>query len=49
MPIALVGGLLIVGNGGPARPESTVLIQGTKIVEVSQQRDFCSDVRGVNL
>src|SRR6266536_3557685 len=49
MVTALVGGVLIDGNGGPARPGSTVVIDGDTIVEVSQQRDFGSEVRVVDL
>jgi imidazolonepropionase-like amidohydrolase len=49
MRTALVGGTLIDGNGGQARPDSTLLIDGSKIVEVSQQREFGSDVRVVDL
>jgi imidazolonepropionase-like amidohydrolase len=49
MPTALVGGVLIDGNGGPARPESTVVIEGSTILEVSQQREFGSEVQVVDL
>jgi imidazolonepropionase-like amidohydrolase len=49
MVTALVGGVLLDGNGGPARPDSTLVIDGDTIVEVSQQRDFGSEVRVVNL
>jgi imidazolonepropionase-like amidohydrolase len=49
MVTALVGGTLIDGNGGPARPDSTVVIDGGTIAEVSRQRDFGSDARVVDL
>ncbi len=49
MVTALVGGRLIDGNGGAARPDTTVVIDGKTIVEVSQQRDFGSGVEIVDL
>jgi imidazolonepropionase-like amidohydrolase len=49
MVTALVDGVLIDGNGGPARPGSTLVIDGSTIVEVSQQRDFGTEVRVVEL
>jgi imidazolonepropionase-like amidohydrolase len=49
MVTALVGGVLIDGNGGPARPDTTVVVDGNTIAEVSQQRDFGSEVRVVDL
>lgn len=49
MVTALVNGVLIDGNGGAARPGSTVVVDGDRIVEVSQQRDFGSEVRVVDL
>ena len=45
MITALVGGTLLDGNGGPARRDTTVVIDGTTIREVSQQREFGADVR----
>lgn len=49
MVTALVGGVLIDGSGGSARRDSTVVIDGSSIVEVSQQRELGSDVRVVDL
>ncbi|MFN8634315.1 MAG: amidohydrolase family protein [Chloroflexota bacterium] len=49
MVTALVGGVLIDGNGGPAVPDSTVVVDGDTIVEVSQQREFGSEVRTIDL
>ena len=49
MVTALVNGVLIDGNGGAARPGSTVVVDGDSIVEVSQQRDFGSEVAVVDL
>ena len=49
MVTALVGGTLIDGNGGLARRDTTVVIDGDTIREVSQQREFGSDVRVVDL
>jgi imidazolonepropionase-like amidohydrolase len=49
MATALVGAYLIDGTGGAARSNATVVIDGSKIVEVGQQRDFGSDVRVVDL
>jgi imidazolonepropionase-like amidohydrolase len=49
MVTALVGGVVIDGNGGPARPDSTLVIDDGAIVEVSQQRDFGSEVTVVDL
>ena len=49
MVTALVNGVLIDGNGGPTRPGSTVVVDDGGIVEVSQQRDFGSEVTVVDL
>ena len=49
MRTALVGGVLLDGNGGSPRPDSSLVIDGSKIVEVSQQREFGSEVRVVDL
>ncbi len=49
MRLALVGGQVIDGNGGAALPEGTVVIEGSKIVEVSQQREFGSEVQTINV
>ena len=49
MRTALIGGVLIDGSGGPPRRNTTLLIEGTKIVDVSQQRAFGPDVRVVDL
>ena len=40
MRTALIGGVLIDGSGGPPRRDTTLLIEGNKIVDVSQQREF---------
>jgi imidazolonepropionase-like amidohydrolase len=45
MVTALVGGTLIDGNGGPARQNVTVVVDGGAIREVSQQHDFPDEVR----
>jgi imidazolonepropionase-like amidohydrolase len=44
MLIALVGGKVIDGNGGEPLEGGTVVIDGTKIVEISEKRKFSSDV-----
>jgi imidazolonepropionase-like amidohydrolase len=49
MVTALVNGALIDGNGGPARPGSTVVVDGERIAQVNQQRDFGSEVTVVDL
>jgi imidazolonepropionase-like amidohydrolase len=49
MVTALVNGVLIDGNGGPARPGSSVVVDGARIAEVSQQRDFGSEVTVMDL
>lgn len=49
MTLALVGGVLIDGNGGPPRPNTTLVIEGERIVEVSQRRDLGSEVRVLDL
>ena len=49
MRTALIGGVLIDGSGGPPRRDTTLLIEGTKIVDVSQQRAFGPEVRIVDL
>jgi len=49
MVTALVNGVLIDGSGGAARPGSTVVVDGDSIAEVSQQRDFGSEVRVIDL
>ena len=49
MVTALVGGVLIDGKGGPPRRDTTLVIEGTKIVDVSQQRASAPEVRVVDL
>src|SRR5689334_20736156 len=49
MVTALVGATLIDGNGGAARPDTTIVVDGGAIREVSQQRDFGSEVRVIDL
>lgn len=49
MVTALVGGTLIDGNGGPARRDTTVVIDGDTIREVTQQREFGPDVRMLDI
>jgi len=44
MEVAFVGGKVIDGNGGAPLSKGTVVIDGSKIVEVSQTREFGSDV-----
>ena len=48
MRTALVGGVLIDGAGGLPRRDCTVVIEGSKIVEVSQQRAFAPEVRVID-
>jgi imidazolonepropionase-like amidohydrolase len=43
MRTALVGGRVIDGRGGPARPDTTLVIDGDRIVDVSHQREFAAD------
>lgn len=49
MVTALVNGNVIDGNGGARRTGATVVIDGGTIAEVSQQREFGSEVRVVDL
>jgi imidazolonepropionase-like amidohydrolase len=49
MRTALVGGVLIDGTGSSPRRDCTVVIEGSKIVEVNQQRAFPPDARVVDL
>jgi imidazolonepropionase-like amidohydrolase len=49
MVTALVNGVLIDGNGGPPSAGSTVVVDGDTIAEVSQLREFGSDVTVVDL
>ena len=49
MRMALVGATLIDGTGGMARRDCTLVIEGSKIVEVSQQRALGRDVPVVDL
>jgi imidazolonepropionase-like amidohydrolase len=44
MLMALVGGKVIDGNGGEPLEGGTVVIDGAKIVEISEKRKFSSDV-----
>lgn len=44
MVTALVGGQVIDGRGGLPLSNATVVIDGSKIVEIGQQRDFGSNV-----
>ena len=45
---ALVGGKVIDGNGGEPLEGGTVVIDGAKIVEISEKRKFSSDVKVVD-
>lgn len=49
MVVALIGGKVIDGTGGPGMSNGTVVIEGSKIMEVSQQREFGSDVHLVDV
>jgi imidazolonepropionase-like amidohydrolase len=49
MVTALVNGVLIDGNGGAARRGSTLVVENDSIVDVSQSRDFGSEVTVVDL
>jgi imidazolonepropionase-like amidohydrolase len=49
MRTALVGGVLIDGAGGPPRRDCTLVIEGSKIVEIGGPRTFGPDVRVVDL
>ena len=49
MRTALVGGRLIDGLGGLPRRDTTLVIEGSTIADVSQQRDFGPEVRVVDL
>jgi imidazolonepropionase-like amidohydrolase len=44
VPTALIGGTVIDGQGGPARPGTTVVIDGSTVAEVSEARQFGSEV-----
>jgi imidazolonepropionase-like amidohydrolase len=45
MRIALVGGTVIDGTGASASAKTTVVIEGSKIAEVTQQTQFSQDVK----
>jgi imidazolonepropionase-like amidohydrolase len=49
MRVALVGGKVVDGSGNPALRDGTVVIEGSKIAEVSQLREFGSDVHIVDV
>ena len=49
MRTALIGGVLIDGAGGPPRRDTTLLIEGSRIADVTQQRAFGEDVRILDL
>jgi len=49
MRIALVGGQVIDGTGGPAIRDGTVVIEGSRIVEVSDQRESGTDIHVVDV
>jgi imidazolonepropionase-like amidohydrolase len=49
MRTALVGGVLLDGQGGPPRPGTTLVIDGSRIAEVCHERAFGPDVRVVDL
>ena len=49
MRLALVGGQVVDGKGGAPLPEATVVIDGSKIAEVSQHREFGSEVHIINV
>lgn len=49
MRMALVGGVVIDGNGGSARSDCTIVIEGSKMVEVGPGRDLGSDVQIIDV
>lgn len=49
MPTAFVNGLLIDGNGALPRRNATVVVDGSRIVEVSEQREFPDNVAVIDL
>lgn len=49
MKTALVGGAIIDGNGGSPLLNGTVVIEGTKILEIGRQREFGPDVHVVDV
>jgi len=49
MKTALINGNVIDGTGGPPRPDCTVVIEGSKVVEVSRQREFGSEVQIIDV
>ncbi len=49
MPLALVGAKIIDGNGGSPIPGGTIVVDGGKIVEVTQQREFGSEVHLIDV
>jgi imidazolonepropionase-like amidohydrolase len=49
MRTAFVGGTLIDGSDGRARPRQTVVVDGAAIVEVSDRREFGPDTRVVDV
>lgn len=48
MKTALVGSTIIDGNGGTPLSGGTVVIEGTKILEISRQREFGDGVQVIN-
>jgi imidazolonepropionase-like amidohydrolase len=49
MRTALVGGRLLDGSGGPARPDTTLVLEGGRVADVCHERAFGPDVRVVDL
>ncbi|MBN1314791.1 MAG: amidohydrolase family protein [Anaerolineales bacterium] len=49
MKTALVDGLIIDGSGGTPLSGSTVVIEGTKILEISRQREFGDGVQVIDI
>lgn len=40
MTFALIGGTMIDGTGADPKPENTLVVEGTKIVEITSQSEW---------
>ncbi|MFH1090518.1 MAG: amidohydrolase family protein [Pseudomonadota bacterium] len=49
MAVAFIGGTVIDGTGAAPQPETTVVVEGTKIVEITRKTEFGKDVHRVDV
>ena len=49
MTFALIGGTMIDGTGADPKPENTLVVEGTKIVEITSQSEWGGDIQIIDV